>query len=85
MIKSLVSCVIKWINEFPTKGVTPKTMIPSMIVKGKPNNYSNQENIVFRSYALVDTCTSNTMNIRIIQSKELNKSNDHGGHKFVNL
>ena len=55
MIKSLISCVVKWLNAFPTKCGMSKTMSSSMIVKGKPNPDFNQKRIVFGSYALVYT------------------------------
>ena len=35
IIQSLISCVVKWINEFTTKGGIPKTISLSMIVEGK--------------------------------------------------
>ena len=62
MVKSLISCAVKWINVFPTKGRIPKTMIPSMIVEGEPDPDFNQERIVFGSYNLIYTGTSNAIN-----------------------
>ena len=47
IIQSLISCVVKWLNKFPTKGVISKTIIPSMIVERKPNTDFNQEKILF--------------------------------------
>ena len=80
MIKSLISCVVKWINEFTTKGGIPKTISLSMIVEGKKNPDFNQEMVVFGSYALVYTYTSNITNKRSIPPIELNKSNNYGGN-----
>ena len=85
MIQSLILCVVKCLNELPTKGGILKTMSPSMIVKGKLNTDFNQERIVFGSYALFYTGTSNNINRRIIPYPALNKSNDHGGHYFMSL
>ena len=56
-----------------------------MIAKGKPNPDSNQERIVFGSYDLVYTSTSNYMNIRIISSIALNKLNNNVVHYFMRL
>ena len=85
MIKSLISCVVKWLNGFQTKGGISKTMSPSMIVEGEPDTNFNQERIVFGSYDLVYTGTSNGMNRRSIPSIELNKSKDNGGHYFMTI
>ena len=60
-------------------------MIPSMIFKGKTNPNFNQDVIMFGSYALVYTGTSNYMNRRSIPSISLKKSNDHAGHYFISL
>ena len=65
-IQSLISCVVKWLNVFPTKGVISKTMSPSMIVELKPDPYFNQESIMFGSYDLVYTGKINNTNRRII-------------------
>ena len=48
-------------------------MIPYMVVKGKPNPGFNQDMIVFGSYDLVYTVTSNYMNIRSISYIALNE------------
>ena len=85
IIQSLISCVVKWINEFSTKGGISKTMSPSMIVEGKLNTDFNQERIVFGSYAVVYTVTINDMNKISIPYIALNESNDHGGHYFMGL
>ena len=74
-IQSFISCVVKWLNVFPTKGGVSKTMISSMIVKVKPNPYFNQDSIVFGSYDLVYTGTSKYINRRSITSIALNESN----------
>ena len=68
------------VKAFPTKGVILKIMIPTMIVKGKPDPDFNQERILFGSYALFYTGTTNNMNRIIIPYIALNKSNNHGGH-----
>ena len=75
--KSLISCVVKWINAFSTKCGVSKIMRPSMIFEGKPNTDFNQERIVFGSYTLFYSGTSNEMNIRIISSIAMKKSNYH--------
>ena len=85
MIQSLISCVVKWINGFQTKGGISKTMIPTIIFKGKPNSNFNQESIVFGSYYLFYTGTINDMNRRSIPSIALNESNNHGVHYFISL
>ena len=46
IIQSLISCVVKMLNIFPTKVGIFKTMRPCMIVKRKPNPDLNQERIV---------------------------------------
>ena len=78
MIQSLISCLVKWLNEFPTKSVISKTMIPSMIVEGKTNTDFNLERIVFGSYYLVHTGTSSDMNRSSILYIALKKSNNCG-------
>ena len=85
MIQSLISCVVKWINAFPVKGGISTTMIPSIIVEVNLNPDFKQERIVFGSYALFYTGTSNNINRIIIPYLALNKSNDHGGHYFMSL
>ena len=42
IIQSFILCVLKWIISFQTKGLISKTIIPSMIVKGKPSPDFNQ-------------------------------------------
>ena len=73
MIQSLISCVVTWLNLFPTKGRISKIMILSIIVKGKPNPYSNQERYVFVSCDLVCTGPSKDIKIRSIPSIEKNE------------
>ena len=68
IIQSLISCMVKWMNAFPTKVLISNTMIPSMIVKGKTNYAFNQEMIVFGSYYLVYIGTRNYTNRRSISS-----------------
>ena len=77
--------MVKWPNEFPTKGGIPKTMSPSMIVEEKPNPDFNQDRIVFGSNVLVYIGTRKNTNIRSIPSVALNESNYHGGYYFMNL
>ena len=78
MIKSLISCMVKWLNAFPPKYRISKTTIPSMIVKRKPNPDFNQESILFGSHVLVYSGTRNEMDRRSIPSISLNESSDHG-------
>ena len=85
IIQSFISCVVTWFDTFPTRGVLSKTTVPSMIVKGKPNPDFNQERIVFGSYELFYTGTSNGSSIRIIPSIALNESKNHGGHYSMSL
>ena len=80
MIQSLIPCVVKWLNAFPTRGGVSKTMRPSMIFEGKQNTDFNQESIVFGSHALVYIGTSNGMNRRSIPFIAQKNPNDHGGH-----
>ena len=55
-----------------------------MIVERKNLDF-NQERIVFGSYALVYTGTSNNTRRRIIPSIALNKSKYHGGQYLMSL
>ena len=61
IIQSLILCVFKWLDEFPTKGWISKTINPCMIVEGKNPDF-NQERILFGSYVLVYTGTRNETN-----------------------
>ena len=65
--------MVKFLNAFPNKGGISIIISPSMIVEGKPNPGFNIEIIVFGSYALVYTNTSNYINRRSIPSISLNK------------
>ena len=56
-----------------------------MKVEGKPNPDFNQERVLFGSYNLVYTGTSNDINRISIPSIALNKSNDRGGNYFMSL
>ena len=76
---------MKWLNAFSTKVGISKTMLPSIIVEVKPNPDFNQEMIVFGSYALVYTGTSNNMNRIRIPSIALNESKKIRGYYFMSL
>ena len=67
-------------NSFPTKSGISKTMSPSMILKIKPNPKFNHDRIVFGSYDLLYTGTSNNTNIRRIPSIELIKPKNNRGN-----
>ena len=66
IIQSFISCVVKWLNAFPTKFGILKTITPSMIVKRKSNPYFNQESIVFGSHTLAYTGTINDIKRRSV-------------------
>jgi hypothetical protein len=85
MIINLIEGDMAWIKAFPsTNGVSSK-MSPAMIVQGvlKPN--IKNKRIVYGSYALVYTGTSNNMKARSIPAIVLRASNQHGRHYFMSL
>ena len=85
MVQSLIACLVKWINAFPSKTLISSTMRTAMIVEGKGNPDLNHKRITFGSYAMVYTGTTNDIKRRSIPSSTLDKSNEHGGHYFMNI
>ena len=81
----LMESVCKWLNAFPGKTGVSKTISPSTIVEGKPKPNMNNKHIVFGSYAIAYTGTTNNMRARGVPSIALKSSNDSGGHYFMNL
>ena len=72
MVQSLIACVLKWINAFPSEnGISIKTG-PAMIVEVKVNPNFNHKLITFGSYDRVYTGTTNNMKISIVPSIALN-------------
>ena len=53
MVRSLIACVVKLINEIPGKNLILSTIIQAMVVEGKGNPNLNHKHIAFGSYAMV--------------------------------
>jgi hypothetical protein len=85
MVRSLIEEIVESLNIFPSPTGISKTMSPSTIVEGKPKPNFGANIITYRSYALVHSGTSNDMKSRAIPAIALRKSNNNGGHYFMNL
>ena len=85
MVQSLIACLVKWINAFPSKTLISSTMRTAMIVEGKGNPDVNHKHITFGWYTMVYTGTTNDMKISSVPYIVLNESNDHGGHYLMSL
>ena len=84
MVRSLIEAIVESLNAFPSPTGISKTMSPSTIVEGKPKPNFGAKMITYGSYALVHSGTSNDMKSRAIPAIALRKSNNDGGHYFMN-
>ena len=85
MLRELVSCVLYWLNRFPTTNSISQTLSPAAIVEGAGVPNLSDEKICFRSYEMVRVGTDNTMNSRSVLGIALGTLNDSGGFYFLNL
>ena len=85
MVQSLIACVVKRINTFPSRNGIASIMNSAMIVDGKVNPNFNHKQITFGSYAMVFIGTTNDIKRRSVPAIALNESNDHGGYYFMSL
>ena len=49
----MIENVMKWLNAFPSKEGMSNTIIPAMLLEGKPNPDMNKTHIIFGSHAIV--------------------------------
>ena len=73
------------LNAFPSKNGISDTISPATIVEGKPKLDLEKKMIVFGSYALVYTRTTNNNKTRAVPAIALRRSNNAGGHYFMSL
>ena len=85
MVRSLVEGITDVLNAFPSKNGITDTISPATIIEGKPKMDLQRKVIVFGSYALVYTRTTNTNKPRAVPAIALRRSNNTGGHYFMSL
>jgi hypothetical protein len=85
MVRSLIEGVVGMLNASPSKNGITDTISPASIIKGKPKLDLEKKMIVFGSYALVYTGTTNTNKPRAVPAIVLRRSNNTGGHYFMSL
>ena len=85
MIRSLIEVIVDTMNAFPSEESVSETLSPSTVVEGKPKLDLSKYIIVFGAYALVYTDTNNSMKFRAVSGIALRRSNNAGGHYFLNL
>ena len=85
MVRSLVEGITNALNAFPFKNGITDTISPAAILEGKPKMDLQRQVIVFGSYALVYTWTTNTNKPRAVPAIALRRSNNTGGHYFMSL
>ena len=85
MVTSLVATATYWLNAFPSKTGVSTTLSPANIVLGRSNPDFNHNKIIFGSYALTYTGTTNNMKARSVPAIALGPSNEWGGYYFMSL
>ena len=79
----LVECIIHSRNSFPQEFSISNRLGPNKILLENPSPDFNMNIILFRSYAIVTTGTTNTLNIIKIPGIPLGYSNEDIGHLFM--
>ena len=85
MVRSLIEGVVSMLNAFPSKNGMSDTISPATIIEGKPKLDLEKNMIVFGSYALVYSGTTNDNKPRAVPAIALRRSNNNGGHYFMSL
>ena len=73
MVRSFVEVIADVLNTFPSEGSISETLSLSTIVEGKPKMYSSKDIVVFGTYLLVYTGTTNDMKPRAVSAIALRK------------
>ena len=83
MTRSLVELITQSRNSFPQKGSIRKRLGANTILLGNPSPDNNKKRILFGSYVMVYTGTTNTLKIRSTPSISSNESYEDGRNFFM--